>query len=87
VQGNTPPPVTLPDLVSVGDFPPVQQSDLSSTQQNDLASAHDLASANDLASAPDLAKSSCVATGGDCTYHRDAVCCSGYCVYSTNKCK
>jgi hypothetical protein len=35
----------------------------------------------------DLAKAMCVASGGDCTYHRDAVCCSGSCIYSTNKCK
>jgi hypothetical protein len=30
---------------------------------------------------------SCVAKGGDCTYHKDSVCCSNYCIYSTNTCK
>ena len=53
----------------------------------DLTQADALESTIDLANAHDLAKSSCVASGGDCTYHRDAVCCSGSCVYSTNKCK
>ena len=57
--------------------------------QNDLAAtAADLSSSPDLKSvAPvDLAPQ-CVAKGGDCTYHQDSVCCSQYCVYSTNKCK
>jgi len=40
-----------------------------------------------VAARPDLAQPMCVATGGDCTYHQDAVCCSSYCIYSTNKCK
>jgi hypothetical protein len=29
----------------------------------------------------------CVGTGGDCTYHNNAVCCSNYCIYSSNTCK
>ena len=29
----------------------------------------------------------CVGKGGDCTYHNNSVCCSNYCVYSTNTCK
>lgn len=35
---------------------------------------------------PDLAPA-CVPTGGSCYFHKDAVCCSRYCVYSTNKCR
>lgn len=35
---------------------------------------------------PDLAPA-CVPTGGSCYYHKDAVCCSHYCVFSTNKCR
>jgi hypothetical protein len=34
---------------------------------------------------PDLR--SCVGTGGDCTYHKNSVCCSNYCIYSSNTCK
>jgi hypothetical protein len=50
----------------------------------DLGAPADL---SPLAARPDLAQPMCVATGGDCTYHNDAVCCSSYCIYSTNKCK
>lgn len=35
---------------------------------------------------PDMA-SSCVAKGGDCTYHNDSICCSKYCIYSSNTCR
>ncbi len=41
----------------------------------------------DFSTQPDFAKPSCVATGGDCTYHNNAVCCSNYCIYSSNTCK
>ena len=37
--------------------------------------------------APDLAKPVCVGAGGDCTYHKDSVCCSKYCIYASNTCK
>jgi len=50
-----------------------------------LLTLPDLAPPTDGASQRDAM--SCVASGGDCTYHRDGVCCSGACVYSTNKCK
>jgi hypothetical protein len=37
---------------------------------------------------PDMTPApSCVPTGGDCTYHNDAICCSSYCIYKTNTCK
>ena len=36
--------------------------------------------------AADLAPA-CVPTGGDCSGHNDAVCCSKYCVYATNSCR
>jgi hypothetical protein len=51
-----------------------------------VAGPEDGATASDM-SEPDLAHSSCVASGGDCTYHKDSVCCSRYCEYSTNTCK
>jgi hypothetical protein len=35
----------------------------------------------------DMAQPTCVATGGDCTYHKNSVCCSNYCIYSSNTCK
>ncbi len=44
------------------------------------------AAPSDLATAPaDLL--ACVATGGNCSNHNDAVCCSHYCVYATNTCR
>ena len=52
-----------------------------------LSSSTDLASSDDLSAPPDLAVAACRPTGGDCTYHQDKLCCSSYCVYSTNKCK
>jgi hypothetical protein len=52
----------------------------------DGAAPRDGAAPDDL-SEPDMAHASCVASGGDCTYHKDSVCCSKYCEYSTNTCK
>lgn len=66
---------TTPDLVS-------SPGDLASSS-HDLASP-DLSVAPDLASPGDLAV--CLPTGGDCNYHKDSICCSGYCIYSTEKC-
>jgi hypothetical protein len=62
---------------------------LDANGMNDLsqASGADLsAPAVDL-SLPAADLTSCVGKGGDCTYHKDSVCCSNYCVYSTNTCK
>lgn len=42
--------------------------------------------AGDLATAADLAPA-CLPTGGDCSGHNDAACCSKYCVYATNSCR
>jgi len=56
----------------------------------DLATPHAVDQSmplGDLASgAQDLA-AACVATGGSCPNHNDAICCSHYCVYATNSCK
>lgn len=52
-----------------------------------VSSTTDLSSSNDFSQQPDLAVAACQPTGGDCTYHQDKVCCSSYCIYSTNKCK
>ncbi len=51
------------------------------------AKSGDMASSpSDLASTPaDLL--SCVAAGGNCSNHNDAICCSHYCVYATNTCR
>jgi hypothetical protein len=58
-------------------------ADSSTNESGDMRSG-----STDLSSPPrDLSQSSCVATGGDCTYHKNSVCCSNYCVYSTNTCK
>lgn len=35
---------------------------------------------------PDLAPA-CVPKGGSCYFHKDAVCCSRYCIYSSNTCR
>lgn len=62
------------------------------------SSSSDMAQASsgdpDMASSPpiDMATApadmlSCLPTGGDCTGHNDAICCSKYCVYATNTCK
>lgn len=87
-NGSGGPPA--PDLAMALDLaspaPSLPPDDLS-TAPNDLAPApHDLESLpHDLASAkPDM--TTCVANGGSCNYHKDSVCCSGYCVYSTEKC-
>lgn len=52
-----------------------------------MSGATDLAAGADMSVQPDLSMAACRPTGGDCTYHQDKVCCSKYCVYSTNKCK
>jgi hypothetical protein len=39
----------------------------------------------DLSKPPDL--SMCVGPGGSCNYHNNAICCSGYCIYSSETCK
>ena len=64
----------------------VQGTQAPQDEPDALLSLPDLAPAVD-EGARDLKPASCVASGGDCTYHRDSVCCSGACVYSTNKCK
>jgi hypothetical protein len=52
------------------------------------ASSADMASSStDMAMASTDMAMSCVATGGDCTFHNDAICCSGYCIYSSNTCR
>jgi hypothetical protein len=65
-------------------------ADLALRVPYDLGSAHapDLsAPPSDLTvAAPDLLPA-CVATGGSCATHDDAVCCSHYCVYATNTCR
>jgi hypothetical protein len=74
------PPLITPSL------PPRPAADMS-TPPNPSAPP-DLSQASpDLSPRPDLAHPACVATGGDCTYHNDSVCCSKYCTYSTNTCK
>lgn len=37
--------------------------------------------------ARDMKGSSCMPTGGDCTYHNNKACCSNYCEYATNTCR
>ncbi len=75
---------------------PGASNDLSVPPVADMAEATlDLSEAKpDLSTAPDLLSSlaldltpACVATGGDCTYHNNGICCSNYCVYKTNTCK
>jgi hypothetical protein len=57
------------------------------TPAEDLASSSEMSLPHgDLSKPADLAPP-CVMTGGSCYLHRNAVCCSKYCVYSTNKCR
>ncbi|MCU1279304.1 MAG: hypothetical protein JWM53_2850, partial [bacterium] len=64
--------LALPAALDLGSNHPPDQS----LPPSDLA----IAAANDLAP-------SCVATGGNCSNHNDAICCSHYCVYATNTCR
>lgn len=65
-----------------------QASDMARSTPLDLGGKADAgAPVGDLATvAADLAPA-CVPTGGDCSGHNDAVCCSKYCVYATNSCR
>jgi len=58
--------------------------DLSSAASQDLSMP---GSTPDMSKTHDMASGGCVGTGGDCTYHNNSVCCSNYCVYSSNTCK
>jgi hypothetical protein len=75
------------DLSLAGDLasPPLITPSMPPATVHDMATPQSLP---DLAQpqVPDLAPA-CVATGGDCTYHNNSICCSNYCIYSTNKCK
>jgi hypothetical protein len=78
VDGRCIEPGTMPELGAVDG--PVRDQSLA-----DLASS-DMSVPPDSSAPPDLMPA-CVATGGSCYPRRDAVCCSRYCIYSTNKCR
>lgn len=61
---------------SSADMAHASSTDMAQSSSTDMA----MASSTDMAMA-------CVGPGGDCTFHNDAVCCSNYCIYSTNKCR
>ena len=79
VDGRCVDPGTMPELGTF-DGPASDQA------LADLSSAQDASGPVDLGKEPDLAPM-CVASGGSCYYHRNNVCCSGYCIYMTNKCR
>jgi hypothetical protein len=80
---------TEPDLAPVGPTTPTMDlrqpppaADLSAAAAPDLSRQHP-----DLSIAHDMATPTCVGPRGDCTYHQNSVCCSNYCIYSTNTCR
>ncbi len=89
INGSGPPVIPILDLAST-DI--AEASDLA-----EVMSLPDLRRVNDLSpspmpdlsmpAAPDMAKSQCLATGGNCNHDNNAICCSGYCVYKTEKCR
>jgi hypothetical protein len=59
----------------------------SAAQPPDLSARIDLRAATDLSEPPRDLAPACVPTGGDCTYHKNSVCCSHYCIYSSETCR
>jgi hypothetical protein len=70
-------------VVGFGDGSPAPQD---SGTSGPPGSTPDLG-ASDLGASDLSTKPACAPTGGDCTYHNNAACCSNYCVYKTNTCK
>ena len=59
-----------------GDMAHAASGDMSQPASGDMATA----ASTDMATA-------CLPTGGNCSFHNDAACCSNYCIYATNLCR